>query len=80
MNRLTHQKVSNILRFAGFKARKITRREHFFGYSVSQHGKAVAILCGSEYQPEAVRQAIEAAGLTVVVRPGTSEDCLFVVA
>jgi hypothetical protein len=80
MNRLPHQKVTNILRSAGFKARKITRREFVFGYSVSQHGRAVAVLCGTENSADAVRSAIEAAGLTVVIRPGTSPDCLFAVA
>jgi len=82
MARLKHQVVTGILRSAGFVARNYGRGEfNSSGYSTSQHnGRVVAVLCGTINDVHSVRLAIESAGLTVVTRPNTSSDCLFVMA
>ena len=75
---MQHQKVTTILRLAGFKAQKFVRSRLVLGYQVSQQGESVGVLCGSKYSVAEIRGALEAAGFTVSTRPNTAIDALFV--
>jgi hypothetical protein len=75
--KMLHQKVTAVLRNAGFVARKRINRHQIDGYCARQWGRSVGILCGP-YPVSGVKEALEAAGLTVSRRNNTSDDCIFV--
>jgi hypothetical protein len=77
---MQHQKVTTILRLAGFEAQRFSqiRNRLLPGYQASQQGQSVGVLCGSRYTVAEIRGALEAAGFSVATRPNTAIDALFV--
>ena len=76
---MNHQKVTAVLRNAGFGFQHVERNKFVAGMQVCQVDKAtVGVLCGTRYSVPEVKAELEGAGLTVTTRPNTATDALFV--
>lgn len=76
---MNHQKVTALLRKAGFKPQAVARGKLVPGYQVAQVApRTVGVLCGTRYPVAKVREVLEEAGLAVTTRPDTASDALFI--
>lgn len=76
---MNHQKVTAVLRNAGFGFQALSPGRFIAGIQVAQVDPAtVGVLCGTRYTVAEVKAELEAAGLTVTTRPNTATDALFV--